>query len=731
MAVRVKNMFAKLRLELYRLVVDEDELGLKDRHLLRNSDCGIGPDGFETGNDCATGGGGGGGGDNDETVYHGTSEAHFGSIMKEGLQPGKGRGADDLALTEGAGNYATTFREPGRKTSVYVSSSPEEASRYAAKTAKFTKSRPLVIEVKVPRGSLKSDEAGGKETSKRFEGSIETSRIKAIHDIDYDNDRLVRRPTINADAWRFNSDPEKLQKFQEWLRRQLQQFLVGRTQEELWRVYTEQGIRKGAARSFEDARGIEKLKDAGVQLAFYAGTKEEFLRSSFRQPEAVSKIQLLASRTFTDLKNVTEDMATRMSRTLVDGLTAGQGPRQIAVKLDADLDIGRTRALTIARTEIIRAHAEGQLLALEQLGVQEVGAMVEWSTAGDERVCPLCNPLEGVVLKIDEAKGMLPRHPNCRCAWIPANVGEDQRASKTTKGQITKSVTKSQELEGKTSWGPGQVIAKKRPESILNTAARFDMALNNCGIGPGGFEPGNDCAVSGGSFSEDHDDTTYEVRLDSPEGRAKLRVKKYSGKWTATDISVDEGLRRKGVATTLFKKAISKVGPIKSSGVESSAGKKLVESLKSKGLITDNNCGIGAEGFEAGNDCAGGGSGGGVGGGTGNTPSVVRVEGKNNYHKFEIHSGGKKVGYLTTRAWPGQKELTVKQIHIDEQHRRKGLASTLHEEAFKFAKTKGLSYKSDSSQMRTPPAEAYWKKMVSKGRAKLEGGVYTMVDPQE
>jgi SPP1 gp7 family putative phage head morphogenesis protein len=307
-------------------------------------------------------------------------------------------------------------------------------------------------------------------------------QIKSAHqnkgEFSKDSDSIYNVLSTNADAWRFNSDPEKLQKFQEWLRRQLQQFLVGRTQEELWRVYTEQGIKKGAARSFEDARGIEKLKDAGTALAFYAGTKEEFLRSSFRQPESVSKIQLLASRTFTDLKNVTEDMATRMSRTLVDGLTAGQGPRQIAVKLDADLDIGRTRALTIARTEIIRAHAEGQLLALEQLGVQEVGAMVEWSTAGDERVCPLCKPLEGVVLKLDEAKGMLPRHPNCRCAWIPANVGEDQKTSKTTKGQITKSVTKSQELEGQTSWGPGQAIAKKRPESILNVAARFSTELS-------------------------------------------------------------------------------------------------------------------------------------------------------------------------------------------------------------------------------------------------------------
>jgi len=512
MAVRVRNMFAKLRLELYRLIVDEDELGLRDRHLIRNN-CGIGPDGFEAGNDCAAGGGGGGRGDNWESVQ---STANPSSPkFKTWFGKSKVVSTENKPLVVYHG--ATQEFEAFNKGPAFFSSEPKVAESFAKSRAEHAgednpKPRLIAAHLKIEKPKIihaKGVAAGEIQFSSfdkygyraalnnpKYDGVIikgtkdegdlyivkTPKQIKSAHqnkgEFSKDSDSIYNVLSTNADAWRFNSDPEKLQKFQEWLRRQLQQFLVGRTQEELWRVYTEQGIKKGAARSFEDARGIEKLKDAGTALAFYAGTKEEFLRSSFRQPESVSKIQLLASRTFTDLKNVTEDMATRMSRTLVDGLTAGQGPRQIAVKLDADLDIGRTRALTIARTEIIRAHAEGQLLALEQLGVQEVGAMVEWSTAGDERVCPLCKPLEGVVLKLDEAKGMLPRHPNCRCAWIPANVGEDQKTSKTTKGQITKSVTKSQELEGQTSWGPGQAIAKKRPESILNVAARFSTELS-------------------------------------------------------------------------------------------------------------------------------------------------------------------------------------------------------------------------------------------------------------
>jgi SPP1 gp7 family putative phage head morphogenesis protein len=300
------------------------------------------------------------------------------------------------------------------------------------------------------------------------------------------NDMVWDRPTgnmtANADEWRFRSDPEKVKAFQAWLRKQMAQYLVGKAQDDLWRTYVEQGFRKGAARSFDDATATEKfIKATGETVGFhefYEGSKTDFLRSAFRQPETVDKVKLLAGRTFDDLKNVTQDMSTRMSRVLTDGLVQGHNPRQIARALDSELDVGRTRALTIARTEIIRAHAEGQLSALEQLGVEEVGAAVEWSTAGDERVCHLCAPLEGVVLKLAEAKGMLPRHPNCRCAWIPANVGEDQSKSKTTKREISRAVRTSEERGGEDekerwAWGPGKEISKTRPESIVNVDSRL------------------------------------------------------------------------------------------------------------------------------------------------------------------------------------------------------------------------------------------------------------------
>ncbi len=80
------------------------------------------------------------------------------------------------------------------------------------------------------------------------------------------------------------------------------------------------------------------------------------------------------------------------------------------------------RAQILARTEIIRAHAEGQLQEFENWKVLQVNVKAEWITAGDNRVCPQCADLEGSIFTIEVARGMIPLHAQCRCAWIPFNV---------------------------------------------------------------------------------------------------------------------------------------------------------------------------------------------------------------------------------------------------------------------------------------------------------------------
>ena len=299
--------------------------------------------------------------------------------------------------------------------------------------------------------------------------------------------------------WAFRENAEKVEEFRKWLAAQLQFRLMGATAEQIerafWHQYIQEGFLKGAGRAFESVRGKPVLDG---RLDFYEGSKAEFLRESFANPQTIDKVKMLSGRVFTELKGVTDAMAVQMQRTLVDGFVQGKGPRAIAKDLTrAVQDIGYKRATVIARTEIVRTYNEGQLNSLERLGVEEVGVAPEWSTAKDGRVCPLCRPMEGVVFKIKEARGMLPRHPNCRCAFIPSGLGESQAdknvrfagefwskadlKTKRSRADVQKAIDKSIRAERPTSkstlakqkshskWvGAGKSISKKRPKPIID-----------------------------------------------------------------------------------------------------------------------------------------------------------------------------------------------------------------------------------------------------------------------
>ncbi len=227
--------------------------------------------------------------------------------------------------------------------------------------------------------------------------------------------------TTNDDPpyhWAASSSQEKLEGFQQWLKTQVNTLLVGKSQEALWREYIHQGWKKGVARSFDDLNKA-KPQFTPEQQQFYAGSRDQFLHSSFNQPVAREKVELLASRTFDEMENVTDDMANRMSRVLADGMVQGKGPHEVAKDLTGVVDFSRQRAEVVARTELMKSHNEGQLTAMEQLGVQHVGVEVEWLATPDERTCPICADMEGSVFTIDEAHGLLPRHPMCRCCFVP------------------------------------------------------------------------------------------------------------------------------------------------------------------------------------------------------------------------------------------------------------------------------------------------------------------------
>jgi hypothetical protein len=55
---------------------------------------------------------------------------------------------------------------------------------------------------------------------------------------------------------------------------------------------------------------------------------------------------------------------------------------------------------------------------------QDMFPYVTWRTAGDEKVCKICGPREGINYRLEEIEDRFPAHIHCRCRLDPVPVGD-------------------------------------------------------------------------------------------------------------------------------------------------------------------------------------------------------------------------------------------------------------------------------------------------------------------
>jgi SPP1 gp7 family putative phage head morphogenesis protein len=223
----------------------------------------------------------------------------------------------------------------------------------------------------------------------------------------------VKPITANARRGRWATNPQKVKQFNEWLKTQVDAGILEQSHEPWTVKYTKRAYNKGYSRTYNEVRrktvNDPKKRAAGL---------EELMRR--QQDVGGGKLQILASRAYEDLKGVTSQMSSQISRELVNGVLNGDGPEAIAQAIAKRVDMGLSRARMIARTEIAHAHAESQLDALEDMGLEDVGIMVEWINGVNP--CPRCAKMLGKVMKIKTARGKIPVHPNCMCAFVPVET---------------------------------------------------------------------------------------------------------------------------------------------------------------------------------------------------------------------------------------------------------------------------------------------------------------------
>lgn len=114
------------------------------------------------------------------------------------------------------------------------------------------------------------------------------------------------------------------------------------------------------------------------------------------------------------------EAADKAGKALITGVTLGYNPRQIAPLVQQALDISRYRALTIARTEMLRTYRDATIENYK--ANSDVVDKWVWLCAMDARSCSACIAMNGTEHDLDED---LDSHPNCRCAKVPKTKSWD------------------------------------------------------------------------------------------------------------------------------------------------------------------------------------------------------------------------------------------------------------------------------------------------------------------
>ena len=239
------------------------------------------------------------------------------------------------------------------------------------------------------------------------------------------------------EAFNFSRSSQKVDAFMSWLDSQVKKGIlsinmyeqVGQSINSAWtNMYIEDSYKRGISRARYEMQAL----GLSVPSLDSTGGINGALNNSFH----IDRLGLLFTRVFSDLKGITANMDSIISRILAQGIADGDGPALLARKLVSAIngsgagDLGITdtvgrfipakrRAMMLARTEIIRAHHLANIQEYRNWGLLNIIVKAEFTTAGDDRVCSKCASLDGKIFTLDEIENMIPMHTDCRCIALP------------------------------------------------------------------------------------------------------------------------------------------------------------------------------------------------------------------------------------------------------------------------------------------------------------------------
>lgn len=248
-----------------------------------------------------------------------------------------------------------------------------------------------------------------------------------------ENDALqLQSNADDVDSYDFPTEDGRERAFladlRDWLRGELLGDQTGSTTIQNGNHWLAEYVREAYQVGASAAEG--RLLQAGVSLT--PSDPKDLLR----RPIAQQQLAELYARSFENLQDITDQAAQTLREALTGAVAAGKNPRTVARELNDELQsVERSRLLTLARTEIIRSHAQGALSVYEDVNATVV-SHASRLTAKDASVCAFCRALDDVPFTLSEFQNVtvqwgsqtrrigVPAHPNCRCSPMP-EIGLD------------------------------------------------------------------------------------------------------------------------------------------------------------------------------------------------------------------------------------------------------------------------------------------------------------------
>lgn len=171
----------------------------------------------------------------------------------------------------------------------------------------------------------------------------------------------------------------------------------------------------------EQQAEYERLLNETLKTANQTGTTlaDELVKA--RQPESMvpsmaginlEAAALQARDGAERLRRHAEEFRSRASAVIEQGLIQGWGTGRVSQILRTELGTTKSKAETIARTEVLSALNDAAQERYKRYGVEYCQWVV---TIGD--VCPICVARSGKVYEVGKVR--VPAHPRCRCVLLP------------------------------------------------------------------------------------------------------------------------------------------------------------------------------------------------------------------------------------------------------------------------------------------------------------------------